>query len=255
MSRRALIVVLAALLLAASATTAVAKRPSRDARTASAHVSRHTQKKHKKSEAAKKGKKKKKSKRKTPRQHARSVPAPSTTASGPTVPAVPAPPPVSATCPGDTDTPTASNVAEIETATICLINQQRAAAGLVTLSTNSPLTLAAQLHDQDMITDDYFAHDSLNGTTFLQRLQQVGYVQSDLGYAVGENLAWATLYLATPAEIVDAWMNSPDHRANILNPNYVQTGMAVIATVPSSLSGGEAGATYDEEFGVLLAPE
>ena len=49
--------------------------------------------------------------------------------------------------------------------------------------------------------------------------------------------------------MVTAWMNSPDHRANILNPSYTDTGLAVTPRIPSSLALGQPGALYTENFG------
>src|SRR5438477_162532 len=72
------------------------------------------------------------------------------------------------------------------------------------------------------------------------------------GYVIGENLAWGTLNLATPEAIVAAWVASPGHLANILEAEYRDTGIGVVAQVPSSLSGGEPGATYAQEFGVIV---
>jgi uncharacterized protein YkwD len=179
------------------------------------------------------------------------------TTSAPTAPAasapaaspefVPAPP-----CANTDVTPNVGNIEAVTISTLCLINQQRADAGLQMMSVNPLLTQAALQHDQDMVTNNYFAHVAPDGSTPLQRLEDVGYVLAGVGYSVGENLAWGTDYLSTPAQIVNAWMNSPEHRANILNPDYRETGMAVIPSVPSSMSGGSPGAIYDQEFGVIV---
>ena len=59
-------------------------------------------------------------------------------------------------------------------------------------------------------------------------MRAVGYISSSrVGYEVGENIAWGTLYLATPRAIVAAWMASPGHRANILDARYRETGIGV----------------------------
>ena len=47
-------------------------------------------------------------------------------------------------------------------------------------------------------------------------------------------------------------MNSPDHRANILEGRYVDTGIGIAPAVPSSLSGGAPGGTYGQEFGTII---
>ena len=70
--------------------------------------------------------------------------------------------------------------------------------------------------------------------------------------AIGENLAWGTGALATPASIMQAWMNSPGHRENILDPEYREIGIGVVAGNPSTATG--AGATYANAFGVVDEP-
>jgi uncharacterized protein YkwD len=66
---------------------------------------------------------------------------------------------------------------------------------------------------------------------------------------VGENLAYATGD-ATPARVVAAWMASPDHRENILEPEFRDSGIAVAAAVPASVADGLPSGLYAQEFGV-----
>ena len=103
-----------------------------------------------------------------------------------------------------------------------------------------------------MSAQAYFEHTSPDGQTPLSRVQACGYVSGQqAAYEVGENIAWGTLNLATPASIVTAWMNSPDHRANILRAAFRQEGLGVDASVPGSLGNGQPGATYTQDFGVI----
>ena len=60
---------------------------------------------------------------------------------------------------------------------------------------------------------------------------------------IGENLAWGTLYLATPQAIVEAWIASPGHLANILESRLPRNRSRRVASVPSAMSGGQSGAT------------
>ncbi len=63
------------------------------------------------------------------------------------------------------------------------------------------------------------------GQTLQARIRASGFIPNDrVGYALGENIAWGTLWLGTPRAIVRAWMNSPGHRANILNGGYRYSG-------------------------------
>ncbi len=80
---------------------------------------------------------------------------------------------------------------------------------------------------------DYFAHISPSGQTLLMRIQASGFIPNgNVGYTLGENIAWGTLWLGTPRAIVKAWMESPGHRANILNGSYRYTGIGVDPDLP-----------------------
>ena len=155
-------------------------------------------------------------------------------------------------CPDTTLMPTASDIARIARSTLCLINQQRRRYGLVPLVENSDLDRAALGHSQDMVAHGYFDHDSPSGSTPTSRMIGSGYISNRVGYEIGENIAWGTLNLATPQSIVTAWMNSPPHRANILRPQFRQTGLGIVAAVPSTEAQGQPGATYTQDFGVIL---
>jgi len=144
--------------------------------------------------------------------------------------------------------PTPANLGRIATATLCLINQQRAAAGLPALRSNTALSTAASQHSADMVAKNYFDHVSPSGSTPQSRMTAVGYVKPNHAWTIGENIAAATGSLATPASIVTLWMNSPGHRANILRPAFRDTGIGAVATAPTSIGSGP-GATYTEDFG------
>jgi len=99
-----------------------------------------------------------------------------------------------------------------------LVNQERAKAGLSALTTNSALTAAANKRAQE--TKQSFSHTRPNGTSFSTVLKEYG-----ISYRTsGENIAYGQ---RTPQEVVNGWMNSPGHRANILNPNFNKIGIGV----------------------------
>jgi len=154
-------------------------------------------------------------------------------------------------CPDTTLTPTPADTARILRSTLCLINAQRRHFGLVPLVEDPRLDRSAQAHSDDMVAHGYFEHVSPSGSTPVSRMTSAGYLSSGVGYEVGENIAWGTLNLATPSSIVTAWMNSPDHRANILRPAFRQEGLGVNAGVPGPVGQGEPGATYTQDFGVI----
>jgi uncharacterized protein YkwD len=102
-----------------------------------------------------------------------------------------------------------------------LVNQHRAAAGCPALTMNDKLKTAAQHHANDMANKNFFSHVGSNGSTFMTRVDATGYPWVMLG----ENIAAGQ---ATPRGVVDAWMNSPSHRANILNCGFREIGVAHI---------------------------
>ncbi len=149
--------------------------------------------------------------------------------------------------------PEAGNLEAVQVATFCLVNQERARNGRPPLQANAQLEQAARAHSQEMVTEDYFAHVSPSGETPLQRIQATGYLPGPpAGYAVGENIAWGTLSLATPQAIVNAWIASPEHLANMLDATYTDGAIGVAPSAPSALAEGQPGATYSEEFGAIL---
>jgi uncharacterized protein YkwD len=149
-------------------------------------------------------------------------------------------------------TPTAENLQALDEATLCLVNQERARADELPLQPNAPLTHVAQQHSEAMVGEDYFSHTAPNGETQLERVIASGYIpNSQVGYTVGENIAWGTSYLATPSAIVAAWIASPEHLANILNGEYRDSGIGIDPAVAASLAEGQAGAMYTQDFGVI----
>lgn len=99
-------------------------------------------------------------------------------------------------------------------------NSNRLAGNVPTLKINSLLTEAAQEKANDMAQKSYFAHTSPEGITPWYWIDKVGYQYI---YA-GENLA---INFSDSKDVVDAWMNSPSHRSNILNGNYTEMGLGV----------------------------
>ena len=149
--------------------------------------------------------------------------------------------------------PEPNNLQAIDTATLCLVNQERARNGELPLTPDAQLEQAAQGHSEEMVSDDYFAHVAPSGLTPVERVLATGYVpSSEVGYTLGENIAWGTLQLSTPSAIVAAWIASPEHLANILYAPYRDTAVGVVAAAPASLGEGQPGAVYSQEFGVIV---
>jgi uncharacterized protein YkwD len=150
-------------------------------------------------------------------------------------------------------TPEAANLALVRDAVLCLVNHKRAQNGELPLSVSPSLQAAADAHSQEMVSADYFEHVSPSGLTPLGRIRADGYLPSpNAGYVIGENIAWGTLSLSTPQAIVSAWIASPEHLANILEGQYRETGIGIAPAVPALLANGQPGATYAQEFGVII---
>jgi uncharacterized protein YkwD len=157
-----------------------------------------------------------------------------------------------APCVGADLAPTASNLATVEQATLCLLNEQRAAAGLPAVSRNGQLDAASRAHSQDMVSRHYFAHDTPEGGGFLDRVTTAGYITDSLfSWDAGENIAWGAGPLAPASKIMVAWMTSQHHRENILDPDFKEIGVGVVMGVPTS-GAGASGATYTTDFGARV---
>ncbi len=101
---------------------------------------------------------------------------------------------------------------------IDLINYERVQAGRDPLTEDPLLSEAAQTHSENMASDDFFSHTGADGSLPWDRIEKTGYQWS----AAGENIAAG---YQTPEAVVEAWMNSPGHRANILNENFAEAGV------------------------------
>ena len=99
-----------------------------------------------------------------------------------------------------------------------LVNIERAKQGIAPLQWDDRLADVARAHSTDMSQKNYFAHDSLDGRRFSDRIRNAGITFR----AAAENIAWG---YRTPKEVMEGWMNSPGHRANILNANYTHLGV------------------------------
>lgn len=104
--------------------------------------------------------------------------------------------------------------------TIDLVNQERVKNNLPTLSRSDKLEQAASLKAEDMIAKNYFAHYAPDGTTPWDFFKKIGYQYT---YA-GENLGMG---FSDAESLVSAWINSPKHKKNILNPAYREIGVAI----------------------------
>jgi uncharacterized protein YkwD len=155
-----------------------------------------------------------------------------------------------AACAGASQMPTITDTVAIDRATLCLVNQIRAASHLHRLHANRYLLGVAASQVTTMISWNYFADVRPTGQTPLSLVGVTRYRTHAARFAVGQNIAWGTGSDTSPAHIVAEWMASPPHRAVILSPEYRDAGVAVDPAVPGVLGEGRSGATYAMEFGV-----
>lgn len=132
-------------------------------------------------------------------------------------------------------------------ATLCVLNKERSARGLKPLHFDKKQQKAAVKHNRLMIKKNCFSHLCPGEKDLVGRVAATGYLPCSCSWGVAENLAWGMGTTASPAAVVNAWMNSPDHRVNILNPRYDEVGIAVSDGNPAG-SGGPA-STYTADFG------
>jgi uncharacterized protein YkwD len=134
-----------------------------------------------------------------------------------------------------------------ERSTLCLLNAQRSSAGLRALSPRAQLSRAAAAYSAQMVRESFFAHQAPAGPGLAARLTRAGYLSTaGTDWLVGENLGWATGTAATPQQLVAAWMASPRHRRNILEPAFRDIGIGVSSGTPAS---GPDGVTVTTDFG------
>lgn len=119
-------------------------------------------------------------------------------------------------------TPSAAAVVE-------LTNAERAKAGCQPLTVDERLTAAARLHSQDMVAQGYFDHTSLDGRSPWDRAKAQGYPNPS-----GENIAAGQ---PDAEAVVQAWMDSPGHRENILNCDFREIGVGEVDHVWTQLFG------------------
>lgn len=122
--------------------------------------------------------------------------------------------PESPEVPEDTDTPETDNsyAAQI----VRLVNEERAKAGLSALTVDTGLEAAGLVRAKEIVSN--FSHTRPDGTSFATAIKEQG-----VSYrGAGENIAWGQ---KSPEAVMEAWMNSAGHRANILNEKYTRIGV------------------------------
>ncbi len=129
----------------------------------------------------------------------------------------------------------AGDLARTAAEVVDLTNRERARAGLPPLAVDPLLAKAAQAHSADMVARAFYSHTSPEGGKPWDRAAAAGCTRR----SIGENIACGQ---RSPAEVVEGWMNSPGHRANILKPDFTHIGIGFAG-------GGPAGMYWTQLFG------
>ena len=158
----------------------------------------------------------------------------------------------SATCPGESVRSSLQTESAMSQSILCLVNERRAAAGVGSVTRNPKLEQAAMAHSGDMVSNGFFAHTSPKGIDFVDRITDTGYIARAGSWLAGENLAWGSGSLSTPAELVKGWMESPPHRANLLKDQFREIGIGVVRGTPHA-SPDMDGVTVSSEYGYRSA--
>jgi uncharacterized protein YkwD len=127
-------------------------------------------------------------------------------------------------------------------ATVCEINEERARRGRAPLRENPSLARAAIRYSRVMVARRFFGHVTPWGEDLRDRLLGSGYVSRAEPWQGAENLGWGTGALSTPAAMVTGWMESPGHRANLLDGRWQRLGVGVVPGTPRRTP--VEGATY-----------
>jgi uncharacterized protein YkwD len=130
---------------------------------------------------------------------------------------------VLAPAPTSAQVPTAADLTRLADQVFLIVNQRRAEAGLAAYSRAPELDAAARRHSENMAATLNFSHTGTDGSTFDQRIKAAGYP----GDPTGENIS---LGQETAESVMEGWMNSAPHRANILSQTSNQIGIAVVFT-------------------------
>jgi uncharacterized protein YkwD len=138
----------------------------------------------------------------------------------------------------------------LESGVLVELNKIRAHHGLQPVKISARLTAAAAQHSKEMGAAGYFQHNSNDGTAFWKRIGRY-YASSGYGYwSVGENLLWSSPQV-DPAGAMQLWMNSPEHRANILTARWREVGISAVhlAAAPGTYKGLEV-TIITTDFGI-----
>ena len=138
----------------------------------------------------------------------------------------------------------------LESTLLGQINAVRASHGLRPFRLSYGLTAAATQHSRSMAQKGYFSHDSANGGAFWRRIATYYGYRGYRDWSVGENILWSSPNV-TPGSAFRMWMESPEHRANLLDREWREIGLGAVhvASAPGVYAGDEV-TIVTADFGI-----
>jgi uncharacterized protein YkwD len=138
----------------------------------------------------------------------------------------------------------------LQSGVLAELNAFRREHGLGSLRLSPALSAAARQHSMEMAARGYFSHSSANGSTFDKRIARFYPMGFHHYWSVGENLLWSSPDVDA-SHAVTMWINSPEHKANMLNRRWREIGLsAVHATAAPGTYGGRPVTIVTTDFGV-----
>jgi uncharacterized protein YkwD len=132
------------------------------------------------------------------------------------------------------------------------VNRLRIQRGLGRLRFSPKLTAAAKQHSREMGRKGYFSHNSANGSAFWRRIERFYPSRGYRSWTVGENLLWSSPGVDAQGAL-KMWMQSPEHRANLLNRGWREVGLAAVHVASAPGTYGGLGVTIvTADFGARL---
>lgn len=144
-----------------------------------------------------------------------------------------------------------ADVRRIRGAVRCLVTAERESRGRRALTERETLRKAAERHARDMVGRRYFSHVSPGGSRLLDRVRRAGYLRKARRYDVGEALGWGADVDSSPRALVEALLDSPEHRALLLDRSFRDIGIGVAFGVPDDEHRERPGVTITLNFGVV----
>ena len=140
-----------------------------------------------------------------------------------------------------------TNLRSLNREVAAAINKFRADHGLHKLRVSVKLNASSLQHSEEMGVDGYFDHDSADGTVWWKRIQKYYTTKNKTYWTVGENLLFASPDIGA-ADALQLWIESPEHLANLKNPNWRDLGVSAVHVV-------NAGGVYQGEDVTLITTD